>query len=141
MSIDCQLQIKNQLPELNRLQAMLEEFFQQQQLPGELAGEMMLVSEELLVNTISYGYQDECEHVIEITMRICADSFSMTLVDDGCPFNPLLQKPPPMGQPSEDVAIGGLGIPLICSLSDHQEYHHRNGRNIFIFSKLLRTGN
>lgn len=137
MTKDCHLTIKNQLLELTRLQKTLEEFFEQHDLSAEVAGEMMLVSEELLVNTISYGYQDELEHAIDIKLSIKGDRFSMTLIDDGQAFNPLHQQAPLMGQPAEDVAIGGLGIPLIRALSDQQHYQHRNGQNIFIFTKVL----
>ena len=98
--------IKNQLLELTRLQTTLEDFFAQHDLSAEVAGEMMLVSEELLVNTISYGYQDELEHVIDIKLSIQDDRFTMTLIDDGQAFNPLDQQAPTMGQPAAEVAIG-----------------------------------
>jgi serine/threonine-protein kinase RsbW len=133
------LTIKNQLLELTRLQTTLEDFFAQHDLSAEVAGEMMLVSEELLVNTISYGYQDELEHAIDIKLSIQGDCFSMTLIDDGQAFNPLEQQAPTMGQPAAEVAIGGLGIPLIRALSDQQHYQHSNGQNIFIFTKVLLT--
>lgn len=139
MTKDCHLTIKNQLLELTRLQATLEDFFAQHDLSAVVAGEMMLVSEELLVNTISYGYQDELEHVIDIKLSIQGNRFSMTFIDDGQAFNPLEQKTPPMGQPAAELAIGGLGIPLIRALSDQQHYQHSNGQNIFIFTKVLLT--
>lgn len=139
MNIDSHLTIKNQLHELARLQSTLDEFFEQHNLSAEIAGEMMLVSEELLVNTISYGYQDELEHAIDIKLSIQGDCFSMTLIDDGQAFNPLEQQAPPLGQPAAEVAIGGLGIPLIRALSDQQHYQHSNGKNIFIFTKVLLT--
>ena len=139
MTKNCHLTIKNQLLELTRLQTSLEDFFAQHNLSAEVAGEMMLVSEELLVNTISYGYQDELEHVIDIKLSIQGDCFTMTLIDDGQAFNPLEQQAPTMGQPAAEVAIGGLGIPLIRALSDQQQYQHSNGQNIFIFTKVLLT--
>jgi serine/threonine-protein kinase RsbW len=134
---DRHLTIKNQLLELTRLQTSLEDFFAQHNLSAEVAGEMMLVSEELLVNTISYGYQDELEHIIDIKLSIQGDRFTMTLIDDGQAFNPLEQQAPTMGLPAAEVAIGGLGIPLIRALSDKQHYQHSNGQNIFIFTKVL----
>ena len=137
MKKDSYLTIKNQLHELVRLQSTVEEFFEKHHLSAEVAGEMMLVSEELLANTISYGYQDDLEHVIDIKLSIQGGRFSMTLIDDGKAFNPLDQKDPPMGLPAADAAIGGLGIPLIRALSDLQHYQYSNGQNIFIFTKVL----
>ena len=137
MTSQCHLTIKNELPELRQLQSRLEDFFQGQQLCMQLAAEMMLISEELLANTISYGYCDDRQHTIEITMAIEDGKFSMTLIDDAQAFNPLLQQPPSMGRTNEQAAIGGLGIPLVLALSDQQEYCYHNGRNMFIFSKSL----
>ena len=122
MTSQCHLTIKNELPELRQLQSRLEDFFQGQQLCMQLAAEMMLISEELLANTISYGYCDDRQHTIEITMAIEDGKFSMTLIDDAQAFNPLLQQRPSMRRTNEEAAIGGLGIPLVLALSDQQEY-------------------
>lgn len=133
------LTIKNQLPELYHLKTRLDDFVSQQQLSPELAGEIMLVSEELLANTICYGYTDDCEHTIDIEMTLDQHAFSMTLTDDASAYNPLLTEAPLLGQPALETALGGLGIPLIRALSDEQHYQRRNKQNVFIFTKLLLT--
>ena len=102
-----------------------------------IAGELMLVTEELVVNIINYGYQDQLEHSIGIDLSLTAQQLSITFTDDAQPFNPLSQNTPELGLPSEEAEIGGLGIPLIRRLSDHQHYEYKDGHNIFTVSKTV----
>ncbi len=134
----CHFHIKNDLPELTTFQLQLDAFFDKHQLCTELAGEMMLVAEELLVNIINYGHTDGLEHVIKIEFLIKQDLFSATLIDDGMAFNPLKQQLPTLGQSIEHTAIGGLGIPLILSLSDEQHYQRKGQYNVFRFERRVR---
>ena len=48
-----------------------------------------LVLEELLSNTIFYGYQDHEEHLIYVTLSYNQDRLNITCEDDGIAFNPL----------------------------------------------------
>ena len=133
----CQLQIKNDLAELAQFETSIKQFLIQNKMPKQLADEVLLVAEELLVNTISYGYRDERQHNIDIKLNLYREQLSVTVTDDGSPFNPLEQPAPELGLPTEQASIGGLGIPLIRNLSDHQHYQHKNGYNIFSFSKTI----
>lgn len=136
-----QLQITNSLTGLAKLQTDLQYYFEQNNISDDTAGEFMLVAEELVVNIMNYGYQDQCEHSIDITLaiecRLAEQQLSITVIDDGSPFNPLNQAMPELGLPSDDAEIGGLGIPLIRRLSDHQHYQYKEGRNIFSVSKTI----
>lgn len=129
----CHIQINNELAELATIQVTLDQFFLQHQLCKDIAGEMMLVAEELLVNIINYGYKDDDQHTIEIILAFDQQTFSMTLTDDATPFDPLSKAPPP---PGEDT-IGGHGIPLVRALCDKQHYQYKEGCNIFSISKTI----
>lgn len=129
----CHLQITNQLAELKKIETTLEQFFQRYQLCQQLANEMILVAEELVVNTISYGYSDDLKHTIAIEITLDQQVFSMTLTDDAMPFNPLSQPPPC----ADKEVAGGHGIPLVRALCDQYSYQHRDGCNIFSLSKLI----
>ena len=132
-----QLQITNTLAELTTLQNALQQYFDQHHISEDAAGELMLVSEELVVNIINYGYHDQAKHKIAIDLSLTAQQLSVTFTDDAIPFNPLEQDTPELGLPSEEAEIGGLGIPLIQRLSDHQHYEYKDGHNIFTISKSL----
>src|SRR5262245_33798278 len=48
-----------------------------------------LVIEELVTNSIKYGYEDAGEHDVEIKVQLSAKELAVTVTDDGNPFNPL----------------------------------------------------
>ena len=100
-----QLQISNTLSELEKLQAGMQQYFQQHRIADDIASELMLVSEELVVNIINYGYQDQLEHTIEIALSLSGDQLSICFSDDAMPFNPLGQSEPELGLPAEEAAI------------------------------------
>ena len=129
------LSLDNDLEELPKLHAAIEQFFQRLLLNSELAGEMQLVAEELLVNTIEYGYKDQKKHRITIDLSHQNQLFSLTLIDDAMAFNPLEVSPPELGLAIEDCAVGGLGLPLIKALSDSQHYRYENEQNIVTINK------
>jgi anti-sigma regulatory factor (Ser/Thr protein kinase) len=88
-----------------------------------------LAIEELVTNCIKYGYQDHREHVIDIRLQIADNQLAVTVIDDGCPFNPLDAPEPNTHLPIERRPVGGLGIHLLRQMSDKMEYSRSNGRN------------
>lgn len=76
-----------------------------------------LVTEELLVNTIRYGYPDGSEQA-SIEVSLWADAYHVHLVlrDNGIAFNPL------QAEEREEDKVGGWGIPLIKTLMEQFEY-------------------
>jgi len=76
-----------------------------------------LVTEELLVNTIRYGFPNGSENsLIEISLGADAYQVNLVLRDNGVAFNPL------EAAEREEDKVGGWGIPLIKSLMDQFEY-------------------
>jgi anti-sigma regulatory factor (Ser/Thr protein kinase) len=132
-----QLQIKNDLTELAQFETSIKQFLNHHQMTIQLADEVLLIAEELLVNTIKHGYRDERQHHINVSINLYRETLQVTLIDDGSPFNPLEQPSPELGLITERVNVGGLGIPLIKQLSDQQHYQYKNGQNIFSFSKTI----
>src|ERR1700749_932627 len=48
-----------------------------------------LVCDELITNTIKYGYDDAAEHQIAVNLSVQPNEIIIELEDDGHPFNPL----------------------------------------------------
>jgi anti-sigma regulatory factor (Ser/Thr protein kinase) len=101
---------------------------------------MSIVLDELLNNTISYGYGDEEEHVIEISVEVLGDRLIITLVDDGIPFNPFKYGPPNTKGAIDKRNIGGLGIHIVSSLLEKVGYERIGNKNIVILTKLISLG-
>lgn len=129
------IRLKNDLAELQRLEAALEDFGNANGLPRETLLDLQLIFEEILTNIVKYGYDDEAEHLIDIDMVAGKDAMTFEIVDDGRPFNPLAKPAPDLGTPLMERPIGGLGLHLVRSLTDSIHYLAQGGNNILRFTK------
>ncbi|MBP3730133.1 MAG: ATP-binding protein [Mailhella sp.] len=94
-----------------------------------------LVAEELLVNVFSYAYPEGTTGKAEILLKsIYFDGRPMlcfTIKDWGAPFNPFAEAPKPdLTTDAETRPIGGLGIYLICNVTEHQAYSYEAQANV-----------
>jgi serine/threonine-protein kinase RsbW len=72
-----------------------------------------LAIEEMLSNTIKYGYDDTQEHLISIQIAAGSEFIQIELVDDARPFDPTLQAEPDIERSIEEGIEGGFGIALV----------------------------
>ena len=70
-------------------------------------------------------------------MELAGKRLTVTITDDGVPFNPLSKKAPDIDAPLEDREIGGLGIHLVRNLIDDVTYNRRIGKNVMTLVKDL----
>jgi anti-sigma regulatory factor (Ser/Thr protein kinase) len=88
-----------------------------------------------LNNIISYGYDDEEIHEIDIEIELRSERLIIILSDDGIPFNPFKKDPPDTMLSVEERMIGGLGIHLVKKLMDEYEYKRQTNKNIITLIK------
>ena len=123
------LDIANSLEALAFALDRLDGFLGQKDASPRLAYVARLVLEELVANTIHYGYDDQDVHSIRLCFRIGPPA-TMTIEDDGHPFNPLAEAPEPdLDAAAEERAIGGLGIHMVRSMTASQDYQRQEGVN------------
>lgn len=94
---------------------------------------VILVLDELLTNTVSYGYpraSHACPMEICVEMSMTPEGLHLVLKDNGIPFNPLNKPAPSLQASVEDRPIGGLGIHLMRSFMDHISYERQGNTNI-----------
>jgi anti-sigma regulatory factor (Ser/Thr protein kinase) len=131
-----QINISNALPELEHLARELEMLGEEWELPTKVVFNLNLVLEELITNTIFYGYRDKDAHQILIDFLIENNMIKVTIEDDGVEFNPFLSETPDdLNKPIEDRKIGGLGIHFVKKLMNAYEYRRNNNKNIIILIK------
>jgi len=94
-----------------------------------------LVCDELITNTIKYGYADTAEHQIAVNLSVRPHEIVIELEDDGQPFDPLNNATPDTTLALQDRPIGGLGIHLLREMMDHCDYRHTDGKNCVTFQK------
>ncbi|MFK3845894.1 MULTISPECIES: SpoIIE family protein phosphatase [Stenotrophomonas] len=87
-----------------------------------------LIVEELGTNAMAYQ-----RVVSDVTLDVLAtldeDGLALDVRDDGQAFDPTVAPVPDLDEAMERRAIGGWGLHLVRSLSDHIEYCRRDGSN------------
>ena len=127
----------NDLCELRRLPQIVESFSAEHTFSDSLRSDLYLVLEELLINIISYAYDDEKKHKIQMHMTVEKNVMIVQLIDNGQPFNPLLVSAAKPSKKLSEQIIGGLGIHLVKNLMDESFYERKDHLNIFTLEKKI----
>jgi anti-sigma regulatory factor (Ser/Thr protein kinase) len=104
--------------------------------PVAIRRHVNMVFDELLNNIVSYAFEDENEHAIEVRVSLERQRLVIEILDDGRPFNPFSQQTPDTTLPLEERRIGGLGIHLVQKVMDEVSYERRIDTNLV---KLVKT--
>lgn len=131
MTARLEITMETREEELQRLASAVESLAEEDGWPDTLAFRVGLILEELALNVIRYGHdEDEGLHEVDIRIFSGADGLTIEMADDGRPFNPLADAPSPDVDASvEDRRIGGLGIHLSRSMTTEMRYRREDGKN------------
>lgn len=130
--------LDNDLRELAVAAGRVDAFCAEHGLSSNIAFAVNVSVDELLTNTISYGYEDGGRHRIEMTVRMENGVLVVELSDDATPYDPTGAPHPDIDAPIEARPIGGLGVHFVRQLMDGFRYRRSGGRNIVTLTK--RTG-
>ncbi len=130
--------IHNRFDAIAPLAEQVEAYLAKQRVAPETILTTNLCLEELLTNTIKYGYSDDDVHEISIEFNLQNAEMSIEIVDDADPFDPTSDAPTPeIETPMEERPIGGLGILLVTSFTDSMQYDRRQNHNRLTLRKRL----
>ncbi len=132
------LTIENDLAQLAVVRSEVESFAKRENLSHEVGFAAKLALEELLTNTISYGYSDKSAQFIEIRLEVRGDQLIIRTADDGLAYDPRTAKEPNTQSSLKDREIGGLGVHLVKNLMDGFEYRHKDRKNHVTLRKRLK---
>lgn len=130
-----QFSVANDLREIAVAADRIDEFCSLNGIPPATAYAVNLSVDELLTNTISYGYEDSGEHRIDLMIRLDGDVLAVEISDDGIEFAPDSADDPDTHASIEDRPIGGLGIFLTRQMMDSFDYRRDEGRNVVTLTK------
>ncbi len=133
------VRIANDLSELERLAGVVEEFCERNGLEAKLVFNLNLVLDEIVTNTVSYGYDDAAPHVIDVVLRREGGMLTLVVEDDARAFDPLEAPEPDLDASLEDRRVGGLGVHLVRTLMDTVDYDRVADRNRLVMTKLIAT--
>lgn len=123
------LEIANRLPELARVSDWLDDLCGEQGVQARTVFHLQLVCDELITNTISYGYEDEADHPILVTVKVGEKEIELSITDDGDPFDPFQQETPDLMLAADERPVGGLGIHFVKRVMDEVAYERLEGYN------------
>ncbi len=132
-----QIVIVNDLTEITTVIGEFESFAASCAVPPDVISRFCLIFDEMLSNIIFYGFPDQGRHEIDIAMARQGARLSVTITDDGIPFDPLGAVTPNMELPIEEREIAGLGIHLVRNLVHGARYRREDGRNIITLIQEL----
>ena len=129
----------NDLDALDILAEDLKAFGKQHNIPTLIVSKLNLVLDELLTNIISYAYEQEREHIIEMEITFTREKLSVILIDDGLAFDPVkkVQKNVDLEKYQKDKVIGGLGLLFVSKFIDSMSYERKGDKNYLTFTKNL----
>ena len=129
------LYIKNELEQLTRLYAFLEQQAGVYKLEELQSMQIKLALEEAVTTVILYAYPDKKDQDIRIDMSYEDKRLTIVITDTGLDFNPLERQEPDLTLSLEERPVGGLGIYLVKQLMTEVTYKRSAGKNILTMTK------
>jgi serine/threonine-protein kinase RsbW len=121
-----------QLPALTQF---LQAFWSAEGLSPAQAMAFELALEEAFMNIVTHGAPQGRPPPVEVSLSLEAGWVTMTVEDEGAPFDPLSLPPPDLEAGLEQRAVGGLGVYLVRKVMDAVSYDRAGTRNRLSMSK------
>lgn len=132
------LVLRNDLSELERLAEAVDAFAERHGLSPAIAFALNLCFDELITNTVSYGYGDGGSHAIRVRVECDSAEVRAEVEDDARAFDPFSEAPPPdLGTDIDERRVGGLGVFLVQQTMDRVAYRREGDRNLVLLAKTL----
>ena len=131
--------VKNKISELKKIFSELEKICTEHGFSEELYGNLCVCMDEVISNIIKFAWDEDEEHNVEILFdyREQEKKFTITLIDDGKPFNPLEAENPDLDLDMLEREIGGLGIFIVTNLMSSVEYSRLESKNKLEMTKEI----
>ena len=123
------IQVENKMDQSPVLRALLHNYGVCVGLDKRTLKKMEVALEEAVVNVINYS------NASHIQLTITHSPLTITITDDGIPFDPTAQAEVDIEKSVEKRQIGGLGIALLRQISDELHYRRVEDMNQLIIIK------
>jgi anti-sigma regulatory factor (Ser/Thr protein kinase) len=131
--------IGNSIAEMTKVVDLVDRFGDAHRIPRTTSNDLNLCLDELLNNTISYGYDDNGLHIIVITLSLAEGRLIAEIRDDGKPFDPREAAAVLKGD-LQSRTVGGLGLHFVKTLMDEVGYMRVGQQNVVTIAKGLFQG-
>ncbi|TDF97144.1 ATP-binding protein [Paenibacillus piri] len=135
MSKQVMVELKNDLNELVRLREWFSECAGPLSIDPKTLFHLNLVCDELITNTIVYGYKTAEERQIRVCLTVGEQAIELVITDDGIAFDPLSIPEADTKEALDDRKIGGLGIHFVREVMDEVTYERTGDQNTIRLKK------
>jgi len=140
--ISTEILLGTDLSALKKLEAGLNVFSEKAQISKRDHYQLRLVLDELVTNTVSYGFASKMGTGISITVALQADGLCEIVYTDDAPrFDIQAQPIPPEKRSTEEAGFGGFGISLVMQIMNNVTYSYNDGKNVIRMNKRIASGN
>ena len=130
-----------ELSDIGDLFRMIETFGEANKLPEPKVYVVNLMLDELVTNLVMHGNSNGGTLKADIGLQLGEGGITLTVEDDGQPFDPTAAEAPDVDAALEDRQVGKLGLHFVKSLADHVSYRLENGRNLLTINVGTDTKN
>ena len=127
--------IGNEFAELARVAEAIEEFARREGVGASAVDDINLAVDELLTNTMRYGYPGGGRDQIAICVYREARGLVVIIADSAKEFDPRGRRQRKQAKSIEEYTVGGLGLFFVQEMTDGLEYHRSEGRNVTTIRK------
>lgn len=132
------LTLKNDFSALFDLSESIRSFGKENNVPASTVTLLNLSLDELVTNIISYAWDDDEEHLIQVEIQRKNETVIATIQDDGKAFNPFEDaQPPDLTSSIEQRKTGGLGVHFVKETMSNWKYFRENKYNIVTLEKEI----
>jgi serine/threonine-protein kinase RsbW len=129
--------IGNTIAEMEKVVDFVDRFGAAHDILQAITNDLNLCLDELLTNTISYGYDDQGPHTIVVNLSLADGLLVAEIQDDGKPFDPRETAPAAPSGSLQSRKIGGVGIHFVKALMDEVGYMRVGRHNVVKIAKRL----
>lgn len=134
------LMIGNTIAEMEKVVNFVDRFGAAHAIPQAAINDLNLCLDELLNNTISYGYEDKLPHGIAIDVSLENGALIAKIQDDAIPFDPGKAVGASPDGTLQTRKVGGMGIHFVKTLMDGVDYARVGQYNVVKIRKNLQGG-
>jgi len=119
--------------DIDKIEHAINELRSQWDLGEKSLFHLNLVLEELISNTMFYGFDDNKNGKIEVELSFDGDYIYVSIHDDAKAFDPSIPAEQSVNIELDERAIGGLGIVLTQQISEDMKYNYHENKNKLSF--------
>ena len=109
---------------------MVEDFGEANNVSAPKVFAINLELDELITNTVTHGsFEAGVDPRIDIHLKVEYDILTLTMEDNGSPFDPTLNTDPDTAAPLEARNVDGLGLHLVKNFASCISYEFVGGKN------------